>query len=368
MINAGYQFVIIDCGWASPLRAANKSLSWNPHSFPDGPYAIANFLHERQLKFGVNADAGITMCYSAGPGSFRYEQLDANTFASWGVDLLKCKFEHDTSRVQLTYLDENCYSDPASGYPELQYSPSVSPYWHYQAMDIALNNTQRDILFQVSDFGVDWPAGWNLGNSWRVAQKIGTDFASIYRILNQAVPQTDIPGPGRWLDLDILQVGNNVLSLPEEQTHFSLWAILKSPLMIGAVLLDSSTTINSDSLAILLNKNVISYNQDALGIPASFRRRWTEEGYEVWSGPLTGGRTVAAVVNLLDQPQQVIFDFPDIELQSAGIVKDIWNNVTTANVLTSYGATIQGHGTLLLELQDTTPSGLYGSQFALKTG
>jgi alpha-galactosidase len=157
----------------------------------------------------------------------------------------------------------------------------------------------------------------------------------------------------------MLEVGNNVFTIPEEQTHFSLWAIIKSPLVIGAALKDNYTSISQASLDILKNADVISYNQDSLGVAASFRRRWTEEGYEVWAGPLSGGRTVAAVINLKDEARTLTLDLPDVGLQKAGLVRDIWNEVTVKNVLTSYTAPVESHGTILLELWDTTVADSY---------
>jgi alpha-galactosidase len=70
----------------------------------------------------------------------------------------------------------------------------------------------------------------------------------------------------------MLEVGNSVFTTPEEQTNFSLWAIIKSPLVISAALRDSYTCISDASLAILKNVDVINYNQDSLGVAASFRR------------------------------------------------------------------------------------------------
>jgi alpha-galactosidase len=95
------------------------------------------------------------------------------------------------------------------------------------------------------------------------------------------VPQTDFAGPGHWLNLDMVEVGNKVFTIPEEQTHFSLWAIIESPFIIGAALKDSYISISSASLAILKNSSVVSHNQDSLGAAASFRWHWTEEGFEL---------------------------------------------------------------------------------------
>ena len=57
-------------------------------------------------------------------------------------------------------------------------------------------------------------------------------------------------GPGGWNDPDMLEVGNGVLSPDENKMHFSMWAIMKAPLIIGADL----RSIDKDSLSILLNK------------------------------------------------------------------------------------------------------------------
>lgn len=157
----------------------------------------------------------------------------------------------------------------------------------------------------------------------------------------------------------MLQVGNNLFTEAEEQTHFSLWAIIKSPLIIGGALKDAQTGISASSLAILGNEDVIGYNQDSLGVAASFRRRWTQEGYEVWAGPLSGGRTVVAVVNLLDKATSLTVDFPDVGIQKAESLKDVWNGIVVEKVLTSYTAKVGARGTILLELGGTTEAGIY---------
>jgi alpha-galactosidase len=258
-----------------------------------------------------------------------------------------------------TFLtDDNCFSDAATGYPDVDYTPDVSPEQRYANMTEAILATGRPMVFQICDWGVDFPSAWApaLGNSWRIANDIIPAYQTIPRILNQAVPQTS------------LEVGNNVFTNAEEQTHFSLWAIVKSPLVIGAALKDAYTSISAASLAILKNTDVISYNQDSLGAAASFRRRWTDEGYEVWAGPLSGGRTVVAVINLNDVARSLTLDLPDVGLQTARIVRDVWNEFTTTSVVTSYTGTVQAHGTLLLELSDTTASGQYTIGDALVSG
>lgn len=237
-------------------------------------------------------------------------------------------------------------------------------------MSKALAGLDRPMLFQVCEWGVDFPALWapEIGQTWRIGNDIIPEWRSIFRTLNQAVPQTSFAQAGQWPDLDMLEVGNGVFSIPEEQTHFSLWAILKSPLTIGAALKDGRTAIGRDSLEVLKQEDVIGYNQDAVGVSASLRRRWTEEGYEVWSGPLSRGRTVAAVINWRNESRELTLDLPDVGLQYAGTVKNIWDKTTAKGVRTTYAARVDGHGTMLLELQDTTPAGRYPARLFATEG
>ncbi|GAB7341081.1 hypothetical protein MBLNU457_7396t3 [Dothideomycetes sp. NU457] len=352
LADLGYHYVTTDCGWTTPDRNADGTLTWNTTLFPDGFPATGVYIHNLGLGFGVYSDAGIWMCAtpdnSNQTGSLGHEMTDADTISSWGADLLKY---------------DNCYSSADHGYPDADYDPTSSPANRYQTMKAALNDTGRPILYQICEWGLDFPSNWAppLGNTWRITNDIIPAWRTIYRMINQAVPSASYAGPSHWPDLDMLEVGNNVFTIPEEQTHFSLWAIMKSPLVIGAALNDSITTINPDSLAVLSNKDAISYNQDSLGISANITRRWSEAGIDTWAGPLSGNRTVVAVVNWNNNTVEATLDLSDVGLQSAGYIKDVWNNATTYDVQTSYVGSIPAHGTLLLELGDTMPSGYYAA-------
>ncbi|KAJ5110431.1 hypothetical protein N7532_000966 [Penicillium argentinense] len=332
----GYRYVTIDCGWTIPDRLANGSLTWNETIFPTGFYAIGQYIHDLGLLFGVYEDAGIQSCQTdiAQAGSLFHEAEDAARFASWKIDALK--------------------------------SPPPS---RFANMTEALAAQDKPVLFQICEWGIDFPALWApaLGNTWRIGNDIIPAWRAIWRTVNQAVPQTSFAGPGQWPDLDMLEVGNDLFTTSEEQTHFSLWAILKSPLVIGGALKDERTSISKESLAILSNKDVIDLNQDSLGRSADLRRRWSEEAYDVWSGPLSGGRTVASLVNWADEARELTLNFPDIGIQFAGQVKDIWAGKTTKDVKTSYTSTVQPHGVMLLELKDTVAGGTYSVKNFAKT-
>lgn len=71
------------------------------------------------------------------------------------------------------------------------------------------------------------------------------------------------------------QVGNGVLTLQEQRSHFALWALLKAPLMVSADL----RQLNPDSLEILTNAEIIAVNQDPLGVAGDLV--WKQGPYEV---------------------------------------------------------------------------------------
>jgi hypothetical protein len=82
----------------------------------------------------------------------------------------------------------------------------------------------------------------------------------------------------------IHSVGLNVLSADEERFHFGMWAINKSPLVIGAAL--DVARLSKTSLAILSNKEVIAINQDSLAKQAQLARRYSEDQWDMWMGEL----------------------------------------------------------------------------------
>ena len=105
-------------------------------------------------------------------------------------------------------------------------------------MKNALNATKRPIYYSMCEYGWGQPWLWaqNVSNSWRTTLDIKDDWLSILHNLQRQVGLESYAGPGAWNDPDMLQVGNGRLSNDQYQSHFALWALLKSPLLIGCSL------------------------------------------------------------------------------------------------------------------------------------
>jgi len=89
----------------------------------------------------------------------------------------------------------------------------------------------------------------------------------------------------------MLEVGNGKLSLAENRTHFTLWAILAAPLLAG----NDLTNMKPEITAILTNRDVIAIDQDPLGRQGV--RAYSDGEVEVWTRQLQGGAIAICVLN-----------------------------------------------------------------------
>ena len=79
----------------------------------------------------------------------------------------------------------------------------------------------------------------------------------------------------------MLEVGNGDLTLAEQRSHFTLWALIKSPLLLG----NDLQSVTDQTLEIITNTEIIALNQDPMGVQGY--KRISLSGLEkVWAGPL----------------------------------------------------------------------------------
>ncbi|KAJ7514176.1 hypothetical protein O6H91_23G031700 [Diphasiastrum complanatum] len=294
----GYQYVNIDDCWADFDRDSEGNLIAHPATFPSGIKALADFVHKSGLKFGLYSDAGYKTCIGNRAASLGHELQDALRFASWGVDHLKY---------------DNCYHD---GSPE---------HVRYAAMGEALNKTGRPILYSICEWGTETPALWapKYGNSWRTSRDAKDRWKRVKLLADDNNIWAAYAGPGGWNDPDMLQVGNGRMSLAEYRSHFSLWALMKAPLIIGCDL----RMLDKRYLEIITNKEIIDVNQDPLGVQG---RKVSQQGFcnclEVWAGPLSGGRIALVLWNRGWMSDVIIVKGHDLGLPLGAVttIRDLW--------------------------------------------
>jgi alpha-galactosidase len=149
----------------------------------------------------------------------------------------------------------------------------------------------------------------------------------------------------------IHSVGLNVLSADEERFHFGMWAINKSPLVIGAAL--DVARLSKTSLAILSNKEVIAINQDSLAKQAQLARRYSEDQWDMWMGELSGSRKVLGVANWKNDSQSINFDLASLGI-AAATARDVWAAKDLGSVSGAQKLNLTGHEMRLWVLSDIT--------------
>jgi len=208
-----------------------------------------------------------------------------------------------------------------------------------------------------------------MAHSWRINGDIGPYWYSIASIINGAsfiTQATDFYGRN---DPDMLEVGNGILTYDEAKTHFTAWALMKAPLLIGTNL----ATISSEMLGILKNTEVIAINQDPVYGTSISPFRWginpdwtynSSFPAQFWSGPSENG-TVFMLINTLDEPADLFFNLTESPWIRAGrqyAVRDLWTHTSNGTAVRNYTATgVAPHGVVALLLQDAgnEPAGLW---------
>lgn len=308
MRDAGYIYVNIDDTWEGE-RDGSGLLHTNA-KFPDMK-ALAVYVHSKGLKLGIYSGPGTKTC-ARYPASLGHEEQDAKMYADWGIDYLKydlCSFIPDVMQKQAP-------NDKAE-----QMRLMVAAY---DKMGKALKATGRPIVYSLCQYG--WDSVWEWapalgGNLWRTTGDIEARWGSIYDILSQQAGLWSYAGPGHWNDPDMLEVGNGKLTLAENRSHFSMWAMLAAPLLAGNDLPNMKPEIKD----ILTNRDVIAINQDPLGHQA--RRIYNSGEVEVWARDLKGGAKAIAILNAgsdVYSTHPFHLDLTKLGLHGSQKAKDLW--------------------------------------------
>ncbi|MFI9011427.1 glycoside hydrolase family 27 protein [Actinosynnema sp. NPDC053489] len=296
MRDAGYTYLNLDDCWMARDRDEQGRLVPDPVKFPRGLAPVADYVHERGLKFGVYADAGSKTC-AGYPGSLGHEQVDARGFAEWGVDFLKY---------------DNCNNDG---------SPAAE---RYAKMGRALRESGRQVVFGICEWGHERPwEGWGRkagGHLWRTARDITDSWAGWTALLDLQVGLEQHSGPNGWNDPDMLEVGNGGMAEHEDRAHFTMWALLNAPLIAG----NDLRVMSPGTKAILLDRDLIAVDQD-WGGKQGYRLRDDGE-QEVWTKPMSDGSAVVVLFNrgLSDREMGITVDAVGLPSAAEYRVFDLW--------------------------------------------
>ncbi|MBB5891159.1 alpha-galactosidase [Kutzneria kofuensis] len=315
--DAGYQYVNLDDCWAQSSRDSKGNLVPDKKRFPHGIKAVADYVHSKGLKFGLYTSAGTKTCNKAGfPGALGHEKQDAALWASWGVDYLKY---------------DNCNNQGQDAKKR------------YTAMRDALAATGRPILYSICEWGQNQPWTWAapVGNSWRTTGDINDSYSKMLSIYKANIKLGKYAGPGHWNDPDMLEVGNGGMSDTEYRSHFTLWAMMAAPLLIGSDIRKASAA----TLTILRNADVIALDQDAKGVQGN--EISSSDGLHVIRKPLANGDTAVALFNETGKTAKISTTLSAVGVSSGThTLTDLWSKAKSTSSGT-ISASVPAHGTVV---------------------
>ena len=363
----GWNYAVVDEGWyfedpqAKPEARksawdSNGRLIPDPVRYPSaakgaGFKSLADWIHSQGLKFGIHivrgipkgvvtenlpvansrfrasdvADTGDTCPWDNGnygvrdnPAGQAYYDSMMRLYASWGLNLLKV----------------DCIADHPYKAGEIR------------MIATAIKKARRPIVLSLS------PGPTNLSHAaevagysqmWRIADDIwdGWDFPGkqfpngILSAFDNLAKWAKFAKPGNWPDADIFLGGSltphpgwgspraSHITQDEKRTQFALWAISRSPLILGANL----TNLDEFTRSLITNKEVIAIDQTAVSSSQIAGDPTDSKRLRVWLAA-TGGaqpQRYLAVFNLQETPVERDLAWPSSLAGNAHAAHEIWN-------------------------------------------
>lgn len=387
----GYTYAVIDEGWYMvnpedrpkpallkyavdengrfiPVTARFPSALQNGRN--SGFQEIAHAVHAQDLKFGIHIIRGIPR-----ESALRNLPIEGSAFkaqdaadqndpcpwdpTSWGIkDNAAGQAWYDSLLRQyatwgVDFLKVDCIADHPYKASEIQ------------QIKLAIQHSGRDIVLSLSPgpTAIERHAEVaDLAQMWRISNDIwdiwigNSDFPiGIKNQFENAGRWAEYTKPGNWPDADMLPVGelrpypdvgpgprHTRLTPAEQQTQLSLWAMARSPLIIGANL----TLLDPDTLRLLCNTDILKIDQTA----TASRQVLREGDLVIWTADLPANQRALAAFNLGEKAIALDRPFSDFGLPAGPYdLKNAWTGVRLP-AGASLSTTIEPHASVVLML------------------
>lgn len=335
----GYNHINIDDGFFGG-RDKEGNLLIHPTRFPNGLRPLVDYIHSLGLKAGIYSDAGANTCASywgqprdtigIGVGLYQHDAED--------MDLYFNELDFDFIKVDYCGADANNNADGLD----------LNVEQRYKEISEAIRATGAE--------GVTWnicrwafPGTWvcDIADSWRTTEDIYLGWNSVKSIINQSLYLSAYTRYGHYNDMDMLEVGRG-LTEEEDKTHFGMWCIMSSPLLIGCDLND----IKGNALSLMQNEELIALNQNKLGLQAYVVKK--ENGCYILVKDieeLHGKKRAVAIYNPGESQASVTLKFDQLDLAGNVNVRDLFERSDLGTKSGYMRVTVPKHGTRIYSLE-----------------
>lgn len=350
----GYNYVNIDDGFFGG-RDADGNLIIHPTRFPHGLRPVVDHIHSLGMKAGIYSDAGASTC-----GNFWQNDTIAR-----GVGL----YQHDDQDCRLFFRDldfdfikvDFCGGIAKDNHEKLQLDERQR---YTEIAEAIKRNSDGRVRLNICRWA--FPGTWarSIAPSWRMSPDIIDEWWSVRDIIDRNLYLSAYCREGGVNDMDMLEVGRGLTAV-EDTTHFALWCIMSSPLVIGC----DVTKISDEALGLLSNPELIALNQDPLIRQAHVVNHQLGGGYVLVKDLLEprGKIRAVALYNPTDSDLLISADIAkDLLLSGKVEARDLLKRTDVGSISGKIEAIVPAHGTRIYRLEGETriPRTLYEAETA----
>jgi len=355
----GYRYINLDEGWWARRNSTTGRMVIRTDRFPSARQRngstsfrpLTDRLHAMGLKAGIYSEIGRNSCgqlYSEDKSSLPtgtvaerevglHDHVDQDIrlyFEEWGFDYIKV----DGCGIRgLPASNPRVISGEFREFPPLIDSdslgrtniPAVRALFTDVSQALERHNSDDDFIFSICIWGAADVRSWakNVGNMSRTSEDIFPIWGRMLFNLDSASRRALYAHPGSWNDPDMLYIGTGDFDadhLTEARTHFSMWAMLNAPLIIGYDLRRATPKL----LEILGNTKVIALNQDPAGNQAVLA--YDTDDTQFYVKTLSDGTKAVALLNRTSAPLQVTLTADQLKYLDDGDVtlENLWTGDT----------------------------------------
>ena len=334
---AGYRYVNIDDGFFNGHDPKTGVLRWNYRRFPKGMKPVVDEIHALGLKAGTYSDAGCDTC-----GSIWLGDVPGKGAGLYGHDAADCRLHFNEIGFDFIKVD---YCGGAA----LDLDERI----RYTEISDAIRATGRKVRFNMCRWAFPgvWAAG--IAESWRTTEDIRANWGSIRGIIAENLYLSPYASAGHYNDMDMLQVGRYVgevknpicaadtgLTQAEELTHFGMWCMMSSPLLIGC----DVRRLPETTRELVTNPFLLSMNQNDLGLQGSVVQR-EDKAYVLAkdADARFGTARFVALYNAGETVKDFKVDFRTVELAGKVEVLDLAERVDRGVFEGAFTASVAPH-------------------------
>jgi hypothetical protein len=382
MARFGWNYVVIDYYWYFSHTFPNiEQEKWEynmdeygrlvpaSNRFPSSAHGqgfkpLADYLHGKGLKFGIHIMRGIPRAAVVknlpilGTSAHAKDVVDAANPCMWstamyGVDASKPAGQAYYDSIVALYAKWGVDYIKAD---DMSWAEKARDDYHgleIAALHRAIVKSGRPIVLSLSPGPAPVGQATHLAanaNMWRISGDFWDNWDSLKKQFALCRAWAPHVAPHHWPDADMLPLGRVSIrgfteparqthfTPAEQRTHLTLWAIFRSPLMMGGDL----PTLDAATLGLLTNPEMLAVDQHS----THNRELFTRGNQVAWAADAPGSPDkFLAVFNLGDQgPAAVTVRWSELGLGTKCAVRDLWAKKDLGTVDAAFAPKIDAHG------------------------